>query len=119
MYRRTWGGNLWGPFEAFLVFGSLVSLYPGHATTATRAEIGRPFRLLRPFRIIRFVPGLMELVKTLVRGVPAMVNIVGLLAISTFLYAGGVSSLQTCMMKKREQVIADGRLSRIRNFTVT
>lgn len=96
---RTWGGNFWGPFEAFIVLGSLVSLYPGHATTAARAEVGRPFRLLRPFRIIPFVPGLVDLTKTLVRSVPAMVNIVALLAISTFLYAG--ATLPSTMMLTR------------------
>ena len=83
--RRVWYESYWNVAEAVLAFGSVATIFPGESSG--RLVTGRPFRFMRVFRIIRFVAGLRNLARTLALSLPSMMSIIGLMAITTFLYA--------------------------------
>jgi len=78
--------NKWNLFEFILAAGSAATL--NSTDGSIRDQIGRPFRFLRVFRIIRHVESLQILASTLVLAVPSILSVMGLMLIWMFIYAG-------------------------------
>lgn len=78
--------NKWNAFELFLAAGSAATLRS--KSGSVRDQIGRPFRFLRVFRVIRHVQSLQILANTLVLAVPSILSVMGLMLIWMFMYAG-------------------------------
>lgn len=78
--------NKWNMFELVLAVGSAATLQS--RSGSVRDQIGRPFRFLRVFRIVRHVASLQILASTLVLAVPSILSVMGLVLIWIFVYAG-------------------------------
>ena len=83
---RHYFSNKWNLFELVLAVGSAATLQSQNGSV--RDQIGRPFRFLRVFRIIRHVTSLQILASTLVLAVPSILSVMGLVLIWIFMYAG-------------------------------
>lgn len=57
------------------------------AQPVRHGQVGRPFRFMRGFRLVRYVAGLAEITRTLWLSLPSMMSIITLIAITTFFYA--------------------------------
>ena len=92
-YRRfrRWMSYNWNLFEVVIAVGSLFTIYAEEGSGSHSA--GRPFRFLRTFRVIRFVPGLNTLLNTIIISMPSLISVVGLLLIVMFIYAGAGTQL--------------------------
>ena len=78
----------WNVFELVIVVGSTCTLGLWAEEGSTLLKIGRPFRFLRAFRVIRFSGALDNLFNTLVITFPAVFNVASLLMIVMFFFAG-------------------------------
>jgi hypothetical protein len=83
---RHYFSNKWNAFELTLAVGSAVTLQS--KAGSLRDQIGRPFRFLRVFRIIRHVQSLQILASTLLLAIPSILSVMGLMLIWMFMYAG-------------------------------
>ena len=73
--------NGWNIFDFLVIVASLIPATGGLAVVARLA------RLLRVLRLISAVPELRLIVATLVRSIPSMLNIVGLMSLVFYIYA--------------------------------
>ena len=76
----------WNCFELFLSCGSAATLFPTNPS-GVRAQIGRPFRFLRTFRILRHATDLRRVSRTMILAVPSILSVIGVMLIWMFLYA--------------------------------
>jgi hypothetical protein len=76
----------WNCFELFLSCGSAATLFPTNPSSV-RAQIGRPFRFLRTFRILRHATDLRRVSRTMILAVPSILSVIGVMLIWMFLYA--------------------------------
>lgn len=76
----------WNCFELFLSCGSAATLFPA-TPSGIRAQIGRPFRFLRAFRILRHATALQRVSRTMILAVPSILSVIGVMIIWMFLYA--------------------------------
>ena len=76
----------WNCFELFLSCGSAATLFPANPS-GVRAQIGRPFRFLRTFRIFRHATALRRVSRTMILAVPSILSVIGVMLIWMFLYA--------------------------------
>jgi len=77
-------GSKWNVFELLIVVGSLLTL----KNTPLLMILGRPFRFVRIFRVIRYSRNLSMLMNTIISSLGAMFNIILLLVMVIFVYAG-------------------------------
>ena len=84
--KREFFKDPWNCFELFLSCGSAATLFPTNPS-GVRVQIGRPFRFLRTFRILRHATDLRRVSRTMILAVPSLLSVLGVLIIWMFLYA--------------------------------
>lgn len=88
MQPEDWWHHKWNLAELILAFVSTICLFPERENDKKRREVGGFFYILRIFRVIRYIPQLSNMVSTIIISLPGMVDIVSLMGIVLFLFAG-------------------------------
>jgi hypothetical protein len=88
MQFEDWWHHKWNVVEFFMVIISTACLFPERSIDTKRRQMGGFFYLLRIFRVIRYVPKLSSMVSTVLISLPGMVDIISLMGIVLFLFAG-------------------------------
>ena len=76
----------WNIFEGILVLSSILCLFP--AQGSFRLQVGRPFRFLRVFRIVRYLNSLKKVMNRILVTLPSLINIITLQMMVIIVYAG-------------------------------
>ena len=76
MERGSYLRDPWNNLDFFVVVASIVATLPGMPNVSAL----RTFRVLRPLRSLTVVPGMKVLIESLLRSIPALMNVVALLA---------------------------------------
>ena len=74
--RGSYLRDPWNNLDFFVVVASIVATLPGMPNVSAL----RTFRVLRPLRSLTVVPGMKVLISSLLRSIPALLNVVALLA---------------------------------------